>query len=156
MNILYILKKILFLSIFLLPFFSGCQSVRYVFIPPLTDGGKMCTAECTKIRNECELEAQKDYQECQRRYDFENRIYLDCLRESRWEKPIYRCINDGSKRFFACQEQFEAQMHFYRMKKSIICNSPSYCYPNDSICENNYRQCFEGCGGTVIKEIIEK
>lgn len=105
---------------------TGCTTIRYEYFAPPTEQGRYCTTQCAAIKDNCESnEISRANSE---RYACEQRSeyqYHDCLRHARNDNEAKRCFRQ------AC-----------------------YSNPNTWRCDENYRQCFVGCGGTVhtIKE----
>ena len=106
--------------------FAGCTTIRYEYIAPHTEQGRYCTTQCSAIKDSCQgNEISRANAE---RHACEQRSeyrYHDCLRHARSDDEAKRCFRPA-------------------------CHS----YPNTWRCDENYHQCFVGCGGTVhtIKE----
>ena len=106
--------------------FAGCTTIRYEYVAPHTEQGRYCTTQCAAIKDNCE--GNEINRASGERYACEQRSeyqYHDCLRHARNDNEAKRCFRQ------AC-----------------------YSNPNTWRCDENYRQCFVGCGGTVhtIKE----
>lgn len=116
----------LFATLLLALLFSGCTTIRYEYFPPSTEQGRYCTTQCAAIKDSCQ--GNEISRADAERYACEQRSeyqYHDCLRHARNDAEAKRCFRPA-------------------------CHS----YPNTWRCDENYRQCFVGCGGIVhtIKE----
>ncbi len=116
----------LFITLLLALLFAGCTTIRYEYVPPATEQGRYCTTHCAAIKDSCQgNEISRANAE---RYACEQRSeyqYHDCLRHARSDDEAKRCFRP------AC-----------------------WSNPNTWRCDENYRQCFVGCGGVIhtIKE----
>lgn len=108
---------------------SGCETTRYEYAAPNTDSGRQCTALCASVREMCrgneQQRAQFEKQSCERSAD--NSYFL--------------CMNRAKNR----DQEKDCLSH----------RNSCYASENTYRCEDEYRQCFTNCGGT-IKTIIEK
>lgn len=112
---------------------TGCQTVRYAFVPPTTDSGRTCVVQCAAIRETCRgneiNRAATARLACERQQD---RAYQECRARS---PEISR---DGKDKPKACDPRAHA------------CHE----YSNTARCERDYRLCYVDCGGQVM-EIVE-
>ncbi|MFZ2973722.1 MAG: hypothetical protein WA049_13875 [Ferribacterium limneticum] len=105
---------------------TGCVTTRYEYAAPRTEQGRHCTTQCSAIKEACQ-----DNEISRAQYEFNScqqrsdYQYHDCLRHARSDDEAKKCFRQ------ACWNN-----------------------PNTWRCDENYRQCFTGCGGTVhtIKE----
>ena len=116
----------LFATLVLALLFSGCTTIRYEYVAPHTEQGRYCTTQCAAIKDSCQ--GNEISRADAERYACEQRSeyqYHDCLRHARNDAEAKRCYRQ------AC-----------------------FSHPNTWRCDENYRQCFVGCGGIVhtIKE----
>ena len=106
--------------------FSGCTTIRYEYIPPATDQGRMCISQCSGVREMCQ---GNEIQRAQ---------YNQALCEQRNESTYRRCLHHADSK--------DEAKKCYRQS----------CYSSENTwrCDENYRQCFVSCGGIVhaIKE----
>ncbi|AXS79451.1 hypothetical protein [Dechloromonas sp. HYN0024] len=105
---------------------TGCVTTRYEYMAPHTEQGRYCATQCASIKEACQSNEISRAQAEQ--YNCQQRSeyrYHDCLHHARSEDEAKRCFRP------ACWNN-----------------------PNTWRCDENYRQCFVGCGGTVrtIKE----
>jgi hypothetical protein len=103
---------------------TGCGPIydtRYDLIPPTDDAGRFCTVECERLQLDCRRAEDRKYQDCTRdRQDAQN-DYQRCLNKHK---------NDSSK----CRG----------LSPNTYCSSANY-----SMCDSDYRRCFQNCGGQV-------
>jgi hypothetical protein len=120
------MKILRLLAAFLaLAFVAGCETTHYELRPPVSEQGRMCTIHCLGIRETCRgndiARVQNEKAMCERSNDIAMRSCLSKAGTKDQEKD--------------CQQKRRS------------------CYVSDDFdrCEENYRQCFVGCGGTVIE-----
>lgn len=120
MNLAKSLAAVLSLLLSLL-IVTGCSTIRYEYVAPPTEQGRSCTVHCAGVRELCQgNEINRAQSE---RYACEQRSehqYHDCLHHARNDDDAKRCFRS------AC-----------------------FSNPNTWRCDENYRQCFTGCGGVV-------
>ena len=110
----------------LLLIMSACTTIRYEHIPPTTDQGRICVTQCAGVREMCQGNE----------------------------------INRAQSERYACEQRSESSYrnclhHAENRDQSKKCYRPAcYAHENTWRCDENYRQCFVGCGGTIhtIKE----
>jgi hypothetical protein len=105
---------------------AGCTTIRYEYFPPATEQGRYCTTQCSAIKDNCEgNEINRANGERYACEQLSEYQYRDCLHHARNDGEAKKCYRQGC-----------------------------YSSPNTWRCEENYRQCFVGCGGTIhtIKE----
>lgn len=108
---------------------TGCQTTRYELRPPASETGRLCVTQCAAIRETCRgnalHRARLERDECEERAEQSHR---SCLRRA--DSPETR--KDCDKRRGTC-----------------------YTSQNTNHCDDDHRQCFTGCGGTVVKIVEE-
>lgn len=100
---------------------TGCVTTRYEYVAPATEQGRYCATQCAGVREICQGN-EINRAEAERR-SCEQRSdyqYHDCLHHARSDDEAKRCFRT------AC-----------------------WSNPNTWRCDENYRQCFVGCGGAV-------
>lgn len=100
---------------------SGCVTTRYEYVAPTTEHGRMCAMQCSTSREFCQQnEMNRAQYEQQACEQRSDYQYHDCLHHARSDKDAKRCFRQA-------------------------------CFSNANTwrCDENYRQCFTGCGGTV-------
>jgi hypothetical protein len=105
---------------------AGCSTVRYEYFPPASEQGRMCITHCQGIREMCRG----------------NEI-------NRTQSERYACEQRSESVFRNCQR------HANSREEAKKCYRPACnVYENTWRCDEDFRQCFVGCGGTinVIKE----
>lgn len=123
-NLKIILCRVVALAISLT--LIGCSTIRYEYFPPTTEHGQICATHCSGIREVCQgNEINRAQSE---RFACEQRsesIYRSCLRQADNRDEARKCYRP------AC-----------------------FAHENTWRCDENYRQCFVGCGGIIhtIKE----
>jgi hypothetical protein len=103
---------------------TGCGPIyttRYDYIPPTTESGAYCVAQCERNRLDCRRYEDRKSDRCNQDVRAAKADYEDCL--SRNNRDIMKC-NDRSF--------------------GMLCAAPSY-----SGCDDDYRRCFQYCGGMV-------
>ena len=113
--------------------FNACGPVfktNYTYIPPKTSQGQACVFQCQNTQQHCEQLEEMRYERC-----------LD-----RNEADYYRCLRD--------------QRYVYNYKKgrqecveNCYC-SRGYCSRDEERCGEQYRGCYQTCGGEVLAETI--
>jgi hypothetical protein len=101
---------------------SGCgPQIVYDYVPPDTNEGRVCAAQCQSTATNCRQMKQMVSQQCQNNY------------------------NAMLQNYNACREV--GAKH---------CVGPTPCpYSSTSECDQNYRECFAACGGTVVARTVE-
>lgn len=100
---------------------AACSTTRYEYHPPATEQGRICVTHCAGVREMCQgNEINRAQSE---RFACEQRsesIYRNCLRQADNRDEAKKC---------------------YR----------STCWASENTwrCDENYRQCFVVCGGSV-------
>lgn len=107
---------------------TGCETVRYRMIPPPTESGRLCIAQCAAVREMClggeRQEAFYAQEQCERRVD---RDYRRCLEQYRGD--------------------------YAKQKNCDSIRGQCWVPADTGRCEHDYRTCFTNCGGQVIQEI---
>ena len=112
-------RLVVFASLALL--LAGCQTIRYEYTPPTSDQGRLCITHCAGIRENCRgNEMQRAQWEMASCEQHSEFSYRTCLSQA-----ITR--NDGKRCF----------------------RSSCWAHENTWRCDEGYRQCFVGCGGTI-------
>lgn len=102
---------------------AGCSTVRYEYHPPNTDSGRMCVTQCQVVREMCRGNEINRVQSDKQSCAMRSEIaFRDCQRHAKSHDEAKKC---------------------YRP----VCNVTE----NTWRCDEGFRQCFEGCGGTVHK-----
>lgn len=109
---------------------SACQTIRYELRPPASDVGRLCVTQCGGNKESCRSNeirrARLERDSCERRSD----------------STLHACL--------AMANSPEMRRNCHNKKPS--CST----YENTTYCEEEYRQCFAGCGGTVTKIVEER
>ena len=111
--------------------FSACGPIYsnyYEYTPPRSDSGKQCITTCRLVREECRSRERRSYDSCQYR---SQRIRRDC--EAR-----KHLVWDEKDRDWRCVANCHCPSNY--------CSSPDF----DS-CEEDYRECYQDCGGLVAQ-----
>jgi len=125
MNFIKSLNRV-FGCLSLLLLMAGCVTTRYEYVAPHTEQGRYCATQCAGIKDSCQgNEINRAQYEYNNCQQRSEYQYHDCLHHARSDEEAARCFRQ------ACWNN-----------------------PNTWRCDENYRQCFTGCGGTVrtIKE----
>jgi hypothetical protein len=108
---------------------TGCQTTRYELRPPASETGRLCVTQCSAIKETCRgneiRRARMDRDSC----------------EHQSESSLHACL--------ATANSPETRRNCQNKKRT--CSTSE----NTERCEGDYRQCFTGCGGTVIKIVEE-
>ncbi len=106
---------------------SGCESTHYVFRPPASDQGRMCVTQCAGTREACRgneiRRAQGEKATCERSADAS---YHTCMAQ-----PVAR------------EKEHDKARDCEKKRKSC------WSYENTDRCDDDYRNCFVNCGGSV-------
>jgi len=58
---------------------AGCgPTIRYVFTPPASPEGRVCTSQCANGQQQCISQQDASYQNCERQHDAAMRNYRAC------------------------------------------------------------------------------
>jgi hypothetical protein len=100
---------------------SGCVTTRYEYMAPHTEQGRHCATQCAGIKEACQS----------------NEI-------NRAQAEQYNCQQRSEYQYHDCLH------HAHNQDEAKKCFRPA-CWnnPNTWRCDENYRQCFVGCGGSV-------
>jgi hypothetical protein len=115
------LPSLIFSALISLLLVTGCAITRYEYVAPPSEKGRYCATQCAGIKEACQ--GNEINRADAERYACEQRSeyqYHDCLHHARSDDEAKRCFRP------AC-----------------------WSNPNTWRCDENYRQCFVGCGGTV-------
>ena len=121
---------------------SACSTTEYVYTPPESAEGRACVANC-----------QAQQQACRRDQD------------ARAERGRQRCEVDSDRREATCRLQapveYAACLKFAKDDEQRAactladCTQPECtAAPNYALCENDFRVCFQTCGGKI--DLIER
>ncbi len=105
---------------------AGCTTIHYEYVAPTTDQGRICVTQCAGVREMCQG----------------NEI-------NRAQSERYACEQRSESSYRSCMH------HAENRDEAKKCHRPAcYAHENTWRCDENYRQCFVGCGGIVhaIKE----
>ena len=106
---------------------GGCSTIRYEYFPPNTDQGRFCITQCAGVREMCQgNEIQRAQYEQALCKQRNESIYRSCLRHADSKDDAKKCYRQSC---FASENTWR--------------------------CDENYRQCFVGCGG-IVNAIEEK
>lgn len=120
------MKKI---ALMFLAVFAGCAPVYrkfYDYKPMRTDSQRSCSTNCMVLKQSCQNQEQLSYQLCLSNARLE---YQTCKAGEiwGWKKDKYECISN------------------------CYCYEPSCDGPNNDSCEEQYANCYVGCGGRVTE-----
>lgn len=108
---------------------GACQTVRYEYVPPASETGRICLTQCAGIRETCRgneiNRAAMEKASCERQQE---RQYHECRSRAGGNK-------DKEKE---CDKQ----------------RTTCYAHEHTTRCEEDYRQCYANCGGRVMR-IVE-
>jgi hypothetical protein len=122
----------LLIGVWLTVMLVGCGPVykrEYAFVPPKSDVGKMCTAQCVQGKNRCEQRCRRDTERC---------------RAHAREEAIYQFEQYKRERRRLGQE----------VKKSINDFDRGYTCETACNCEPTFRDCYAACGGQVLQRDV--
>lgn len=104
---------------------SGCSTTTYQYVPPATEQGKFCIAQCTNARQSCFSDA-----------------------ESRAVRDRASCESRSYQTFTLCLIQANTKDE----KKACEKRRPQcFEFANTAACEQTYRSCYAACGGKVTE-----
>ena len=110
---------------------TGCgpyYKTDYTFVPPESTSGKRCINGCLTNLQNCELQAQQNYQAC-----------LNRARESAQASYAMYLVAQSADKHNKHIQTFD-EFNSFRGNN---------CSELTSICHNSYRECYQNCGGTV-------
>ena len=128
---------------------TGCAT-QYAYTPPESEAGLKCVAQCLSIKNTCrerELERARVAQKaCERNSAQE---YLEC--KARSEEEFNQCQEESEKEYYACLKYAEdrSSCHEEECKEKNCYERRCSESARFSYCENDYRECYQQCGGTI-------
>ncbi len=117
----------LFVALVLTVLLGGCTTIRYEYYPPNTEQGRFCITQCAGVREMCQ---GNEIQRAQ---------FDQAMCEQRADSMYHSCLRHADNK--------DDAKKCYRQS----------CFSNEDTwrCDENYRQCFVGCGG-VVRAIEEK
>jgi hypothetical protein len=97
----------------------------YTYIPPENATARQCLNQCLGMQSACRARA-----------------------EDRAARENTACQQNAMVNYSVCLATAKSDAERNR------CSSSSYCnqQPNLSVCDAEYRQCYQNCGGTVISQ----
>ena len=128
---------------------TGC-STTYKYVPPTLQAGLQCVTQCLSMKNTCrdrelenaraakqvcEKKSAEEYFECKTSADEE---FFQCQVEAR--EDFYACLKYASDRSSCYEEECEEKDCYERRCRE---------YANFRFCDNDYRECYQQCGGVV-------
>ena len=107
---------------------GGCgPQYRYVFTPPPSYEGNICINECMNSQQQCVTLTQSSY---------------------------YQCLNN---RNYAMQNYNQCRQNADDKQDRNRCWMPPGCYaPSTYYCEENFRGCYQACGGRVDAYLVKE
>lgn len=102
---------------------AGCTTVRYEYEPPSSESGRMCVTQCQGIREAC-------------RGNEINRV----------QSERYSCERRSENAFRDCQRGANSPEEAKKCYRPVCNVAENYWR-----CDEDFRQCFAGCGGTIRK-----
>ncbi len=138
----------------LLAIFSGalylasCATYKEDWIAPTTPQGLQCVAQCSGIKQSCEISQQALNQQCQASYqkavsDFQN---CKAMNPATSYCSSYRTKTETVNGKTVTREECTSTRYESPCKEPRNTCSTT---PNTSSCDANYKICFQGCGGTI-------
>ena len=127
------MKRIVFLSLFLLLSCGPVYRTEYTIVPPQTEQGRMCANNCLMSQQNCRQSCQLQAQNCQHMDQLQSQNdYLMYLNErQRQGKPIKRDP--------------------YSFGGGSSCYADTMC---EERCAADYRICHVNCGGQAIPQTM--
>lgn len=103
---------------------------QYAYVPPASNMGKMCTAQCVQNKNSCEQMCQMRNDNCRMQARQDAMYQFEIYRSDRLKQnlPVEKSINDFDRGSFGCQ--------------------------NTCGCSATYRSCYAACGGEVLERNV--
>ena len=123
-------KRMLHCLVLVVVLLAGCESMRkptYTFQPPNSTQGKACIMQCEESRQMCGRVCSVEYTECKHHESDEARF--------RYQQ-------------YAAKQRAEGYSDFHRDIEDFY--NTSQCKPTSCHCDDDYRACYQMCGGTVI------
>lgn len=100
---------------------AGCgPGIQYVFTPPTTAEGRVCASQCLNAQQQCRFFENSQYQNCQSRWNYEVQLYNQCRNNASNKQSQRNCLYP-----------------------------PACYYPSSYACDEQYRSCYQLCGGQV-------
>jgi hypothetical protein len=73
------MRRITIVLAALTAFAAGCgPTIRYVYTPPQSAEGRVCTSQCANAQQQCHSQQNASYQNCERQHDAALRNYRAC------------------------------------------------------------------------------
>lgn len=119
--------RLLFI-LFLVGALMGCGPIyetKYTYVPPKSQAGKMCVAQCVQNRGNCDQMCQMRNDTC-RAQAKQNAVY---------QYELYRSDQERSGQ---------------PIKKSVSDFDDSYNCNNNCNCAPTYNACYSACGGQIL------
>lgn len=107
---------------------SACGPIYrtdYTYVPPEDSGARQCLNQCLGMQSACRARA-----------------------EDRAARENADCEQSALLNYSICLATAKTEAERNRCSSSSFCNKQ----PNLSVCEAEYRQCYQNCGGTVLSE----
>nr|WP_320193390.1 hypothetical protein [uncultured Desulfobacter sp.] len=148
------LEKKYAVAIVIILLLTRCTSTRYRYIPPPTEAGLNCVAQCQQYKNVCmnneQIHAMAAYRECEAISAVE---YDRCLRDA--DMDFHACNKKAKRDYKHClkHNKDHSKCREKKCRKTHCYKSRCYETGNYSMCKNNFRECYQQCGGII--EIIE-
>ena len=98
----------------------ACET-QYTYTPPSSPQGQQCVARCSHLQQDCKAREDRRVAE---------------------ERP--RCEREADIEYIACLKYAKTDKDKEACSRSSCYISPSYYQ-----CDNDFRQCFQVCGGII-------
>jgi hypothetical protein len=115
---------------------SACAT-EYTYTPPATAEGKACVGKCQGTQQAC-----RDQQDTRA-----SRARRQCEEES--DRREEKCEVEASADYLACLRYARTEDERKACQKRTCDASACSDAPHYSLCDSDYRACYENCGGKV-------
>jgi hypothetical protein len=131
------MKQAMMIAAALLPVLLGACAKEYVYTPPSTPEGRACVQRC-----------QTDQQTCRRGQDRRAEAAAEDCRATA-ERRELKCEAEATVEYMACLKYAKTDADREACTKESC--EPDACTPspNYSLCDGDFRVCFQSCGGTI-------
>jgi hypothetical protein len=136
---------LLSLSLLVLTCCGPMYSTRFHFIPPASEQGRMCLNTCLSNKSICQNNCNYNEQNCINNAQW---LKMGQVLGNAMTRPVPRKHYNPYDPYYP--QPYDDLGYEYN---ATIRRCNQYKYSQMNSCENDYRSCYQNCGGQVLEEV---